>query len=320
MSQQVVSNTYGDKKFKSQKANRVTSLVLSYIALTLLALIWIIPIFWIVLHAFRTDFTPGTTELNGNVVSNFFPQRMGFDNFANLFNMSINGVEHAFPRWMLNTLIVSVFVCLISTFLILSVAYCISKLRFKMRKAFMNLSMILGLFPGFMSMYAIYFILGSMGLSGFNPTDNNAWLSIVGLIFAYSAGSGMGFQVAKGFFDVIPNSLVESAKLDGCTNFKIFTKIILPLSKPIIIYTALMAFTGPWMDFIFSAVIIGDANTQYLTVAPGLYNMMFGAYHDDSNFTKFAAGCCCVGVPITILFMFLQRYYVEGVTAGAVKG
>ena len=145
-------------------------------------------------------------------------------------------------------------------------------------------------------------------------------MSVVGLILAYSAGSGMGFQVAKGFFDVIPNSLVESAKLDGCTNSKIFFKIILPLSKPIIIYTALMSFMGPWMDFIFSQVIIGANNTEYLTVAPGLYNMMFGAYANAANFTKFAAGCTCVGIPITLLFMFLQRYYVEGVTAGAVKG
>ena len=184
----------------------------------------------------------------------------------------------------------------------------------------MNLSMILGLFPGFMSMYAIYFLLKSLHLSGFSTTDPSRWMSVLGLILAYSAGSGMGFQVAKGFFDVIPNSLVESAKLDGCSNSKIFFKIILPLSKPIIIYTALMSFMGPWMDFIFSQVIIGANNTEYLTVAPGLYNMMFGTYSSASNFTKFAAGCTCVGIPITLLFMFLQRYYVEGVTAGAVKG
>ncbi len=320
MKNQNVSSTYGNKKFKSQKASRITSLAVSYVVLTILALIWIIPVFWIILHSFRTDLSPDGSSLNGNVVSNFFPQRFGFDNYIDLFTSEINGFKYAFPRWMLNTLIVSVFVCIISTLLILSVAYCISKLRFKMRKPFMNLSMILGLFPGFMSMYAIYFLLKSLHLSGFTTTDPARWLSVVGLILAYSAGSGMGFQVAKGFFDVIPNSLVESAKLDGCSNSKIFFKIILPLSKPIIIYTALMSFMGPWMDFIFSQVIIGANNTEYLTVAPGLYNMMFGVYAKGSNFTKFAAGCTCVGIPITLLFMFLQRYYVEGVTAGAVKG
>lgn len=319
MSQTVVSSTYGNKKFRSQKAARITSLVGSYVLLSFLAIVWIIPIFWIFLHAFRTDLNP-SGDLNGNVVSNFFPKRMGFDNFINLFTMEINGVPNAFPRWILNTFIVSVIVCILSTFLILSVAYCMSKLRFAMRKPLMNLTMILGLFPGFMSMFAIYFLLKSMGLSGFSAAASNRWMSLIGLILAYSAGAGLGFQVAKGFFDVIPNSLVESAKLDGCSNFKIFWKIILPLSKPIIIYTALMAFMGPWMDFIFSQVIIGTANTEYLTVASGLYNMMFGAYASPSIFTKFAAGCVCVGVPITLLFMFLQRYYVEGVTAGAVKG
>ena len=314
-----VSSEYGGKKFRSAAVAKRVSLGVSYFFLSLLAIIWIIPIFWIVLHAFRTDLNE-SGDIIGTTVSNFFPNRMGFDNFVKLFTMSVNGLEGAFGYWMLNTLIVSIVCCILSTILILSVAYCISKLRFKMRKAFMNLSMILGLFPGFMSMFAIYFILKTFGLSGFEATAVGKWRALIGLILAYSAGAGMGFQVAKGFFDVLPNSLVESAKLDGCSSAKIFFRIILPLSKPIIIYTALMAFTGPWMDFIFSQVIIGTTNTEYLTVAPGLYNMMFGEYVDQNNFTAFAAGCVCVGIPITTLFMFLQRYYVEGVTAGAVKG
>lgn len=320
MSTHVISEpVYGKKKYRSAKTARRVSLGVSYAALTILALIWIIPVLWVFMHAFRVQYN-ASGDVIGNVVSNFFPSGWGFDNFVKLFNYSYNGIDHAFAYWLLNTLIVAICCCILSTLLTLSVAYCISKLRFRMRKPFMKLSMIIGLFPGFMSMYAIYFILKSVGLAGLPADSPNKWMSIIGLIFAYSAGAGMGFQVAKGFFDVIPNSLVESAKLDGCTNVKIFVRIILPLSKPIIIYTALMAFMGPWMDFIFSQVIIGPANTQYLTVACGLYNMMFGAYADQSNFTMFAAGCVCVGVPITLLFMFLQRYYVEGVTAGAVKG
>ena len=182
----------------------------------------------------------------------------------------------------------------------------------------MNITMILGLFPGFMSMIAIYFLLKAIGLSG--QTGDRAWLNLVGLILSYSAGAGMGYQVAKGFFDVIPTSLVESAKLDGCSNFKIFWKIILPLSKPIIIYQALMSFTGPWMDFIFAKVIIGTGAPEMWTVSVGLYSLMFGAQSDVSLFTQFAAGCVIVGIPIVALFMSMQKYYVEGVTAGAVKG
>ncbi|MCR5184562.1 MAG: sugar ABC transporter permease [Bacilli bacterium] len=299
------------------RSRAILSRTLSYLGLVTLSLIWIIPIFWIVLSAFRTEVN-SDGQLIGIVVSNYFPKKFGVQNFINLFQGQFYGVKGVFPRWILNTLIVAVVDCLISTFLVLSVAYCMSKLKFKMRKPFMNLTMILGLFPGFMSMIAIYFLLKSIGLAG-NSADN-AWLNIVGLILAYSAGAGMGFQVAKGFFDVLPSSLVESAKLDGCSNFKIFWKIILPLSKPIIIYTALMSFTGPWMDFIFAKVIIGTGAPECWTVSVGLYSLLFGAQSDVNFFTQFAAGCVCVGIPIVGLFMFLQKYYVEGVTAGAVKG
>jgi len=309
------------KVFLTQRSRGVLSRSFSYFGLVVLSLIWVIPILWIVLHAFRTEVN-ADGELVGIVVSNYFPNKLGFDNFVNLFTATgedaLYGVDYAFLKWMRNTLIVAVIDCLVSTFLVLSVAYCMSKLRFKMRKPFMNLTMILGLFPGFMSMIAIYFLLKSVNLAG-NQADK-AWLNIVGLILAYSAGAGMGFQVAKGFFDVIPSSLVESAKLDGCSNFKIFWKIILPLSKPIIIYTALMSFTGPWMDFIFAKVIIGEGSPECWTVSVGLYSLLFGAQSDVNYFTQFAAGCVCVGIPIVALFMFLQKYYVEGVTAGAVKG
>ncbi len=303
------------KKYRSQKRANAVSLALTYIILIIMALVWLIPFVWIVLSSFRCEYNNGTFV--GTVTSNFFPKAVGFTNYQKLFGATYYGVEHAFLRWMGNTLIVAVVDCIISTFLVLSVAYCMSKLKFRLRKTFMNLSMIIGLFPGFLSMIAVYFLLKTMGLSG--NTDNPA-LNLVGLIFAYSAGAGLGFQVAKGFFDVIPNSLVESAKLDGCTNFKLFIKIILPLAKPIIIYQALMSFTGPWMDFIFAKVIIGVSNPEYWTVSVGLYSLLFGTHPDTSLFTQFAAGCVIVSIPITTLFMWLQKYYVEGVTAGAVKG
>lgn len=296
-------------KYRSQSASARTSLIVTYVVLTILAVIWVIPVLWIVLSAFRGDV--------GSVDSQFFPSKIGVENFKTLFTATYYGVEHAFIKWFFNTLIIAVVDCIISTFLVLSVAYCMSKLRFKLRKPFMNLTMIIGLFPGFLSMIAIYFLLKAIGLSG---NTENTWLNLVGLVLAYSAGAGMGYQVAKGFFDVIPSSLVESAKLDGCSNFKIFARIILPLSKPIIIYQLLMAFTGPWMDFIFAKVIIGTGAPEMWTVSVGLYSLMFGAQSDASLFTQFAAGCVIVGVPIVALFISLQRYYVEGVTAGAVKG
>ena len=304
------------KKTRSASRAQKTSLAVTYVLLIVLGIIWLIPLIWIILSAFRCEYQPDGTFI-GTVTSNFFPKAYGLKNFRDLFTATYYGVAKAFPRWMLNTLIIAIIDCVISTFLVLSVAYCMSKLKFKMRKPFMNISMIIGLFPGFMSMIAIYFLLKSIGLTG-NP--NHPGYSVVGLVLAYSAGAGLGFQVAKGFFDVIPNALVESAKLDGCTNFKIFMKIILPLAKPIIIYQTLMSFTGPWMDFIFAKVIIGADNAAYWTVSVGLYSLLFGTHPDTNLFTQFAAGCVIVAVPIVTLFMFLQKYYVEGVTAGAVKG
>ena len=267
-----MSTNVHPKKYRSQSRNRVVSLSVTYTILVILGIIWLIPLVWIVLSAFRCEFQPDGTFI-GRVTSNFFPRSFGLKNFQDLFSATYYGVPKAFLRWMLNTLIIAVIDCVISTFLVLSVAYCMSKLKFRMRKPFMNISMIIGLFPGFMSMIAIYFLLKSIGLTG-NPSHPE--YSMIGLVLAYSAGAGLGFQIAKGFFDVIPNALVESAKLDGCTNFKIFRRIILPLAKPIIIYQALMSFTGPWMDFIFAKVIIGADNAAYWTVSVGLYSMLFG--------------------------------------------
>jgi arabinogalactan oligomer/maltooligosaccharide transport system permease protein len=307
-----------DKKIKvsSQSRNRRVSLSVTYTLLIILGIIWLVPLVWIILSAFRCEYRPDGTFI-GTVTENYFPRVYGLKNFKDLFTATYYGVPKAFPRWMLNTLLIAVVDCIISTFLVLSVAYCMSKQKFKLRKTFMNVSMVIGLFPGFMSMIAIYFLLKSIGLTG-NPSHPE--YSVIGLVLAYSAGAGLGFQIAKGFFDVIPNALVESAKLDGCTNFKIFQRIILPLAKPIIIYQALMSFTGPWMDFIFAKVIIGADNAPYWTVSVGLYSLLFGTHPDTSLFTQFAAGCVVVAIPIVTLFMFLQRYYVEGVTAGAVKG
>ena len=289
-------------KYKSYKASQRTSLIFSYIALVILAIIWLYPILWIILNSFRTEYDGG--QLIGIVVSHYIPHQIGFANFRYLFT------ETLFPRWFLNTLFVSSISFIISTMLTLSVAYVMSKLKFRARKTFLNVAIILGLFPGFMSMIAIYYILKAFQLT------QTLWA----LILVYSAGAGLGFYVAKGFFDIIPNSLLESARLDGATNSQIFSKIVLPLSKPIIIYTALLAFIGPWMDFIFARVIIGEANTDRYTVAVGLYYMMYGEQIDSNLFTVFTAGCVMVAIPIVSLFLSMQKYYVEGVTAGSVKG
>lgn len=295
--------TEKQKKQGHMRRNRLIVNIVVYVVLFLLCVIWLYPILWIILSAFREEYN-ASGDYIGTIVAHYWPKGFGLTAMKRLWT------ETQFPRQMLNTLIVAVCSCVLSTLLTLSTAYVMSKIKFKMRKPFLNLAMILGLFPGFMSMVAIYYILKALGLTQ----------SLFALILCYSATAGMGFYVAKGFFDTVPNALVESAKLDGATQSQIFAKIVLPLSKPIIIYTALLAFTGPWMDFIFARVILGEQNPELHTVAVGLYQMMYGAKVSEDVFTTFAAGCVCIAVPIVTLFLCMQKYYIEGATAGAVKG
>ena len=314
-------NVNDKTKFSSYKLTRIISRVLAYTLLVILSIIWLYPMVWIVISSFTVNMKGGPVSVqNINFLPNWVSTRFGLDNYKNLFTSDwsnkiyINGelasdsFHFFFKEWFGNTLFVAVFSCIISTAFTLMVAYVMSKLKFSFRKTYLNIALVIGLFPGFMSMIAIYFILKTFGLTG----------SLWALILCNCAGAGTGFYVAKGFFDVIPNALMESARLDGANNAQIFLHIILPMSKPIVIYQALMAFTGPWMDFIFAKVIMGE-NSKNWTVSVGLYNSLFGSQPDETVFSVFAAGCVCVAVPIVTLFMFLQKYYVEGVTAGSVK-
>lgn len=286
-------------KHRSAKRARMINDTIVHIVLAVLAFIWVFPIVWVVLTSFRAE--------KGSYVSTFLPQGYTINNYVRLFT---DTTILNFPKMFGNTLFIAVCSCILSTFYVLTVSYCLSRLRFKMRKPYMNMAMILGLFPGFMSMVAVCFILKALGLS-------EGGLIRLALILCYSGGAGLGFQIAKGFFDTIPVAIDEAALLDGCTRWQIFWKMTLPLSKPVIVYTVLTAFIGPWVDFIFAKVIC-RANADYYTVAIGLWRMLEKEYI-DSWYTCFAAGAVLVSIPIAALFMFMQRYYVDGIS-GAVKG
>lgn len=285
---------------KSYKLRRIIANALIYILLAGLGLIWISPLAYLILHSFRGE---GLAY-----VSYIIPKELSFKNYIDLFTVTSTSSLN-FPRWFLNTFIVAIFSCIISTLAVMMVSYAFSRLRFKARKPLINIGMILGMFPGFMTMIAIYYLLKAMGLLE---------LPLVALVICYSAGAGLGYQISKGFFDTIPRALDEAATIDGATRNQIFWKIILPMSKPIIVYTVLTSFIGPWTDFILAKIIVGKDIPHY-TVAIGL-QMLIDSDHVLNNFKKFLAGSVVVAVPITTLFLFLQRYYVEGVTAGGVKG
>jgi arabinogalactan oligomer/maltooligosaccharide transport system permease protein len=283
------------KKHMGLKASRTVGNTLIYILLITISIIWLIPFVFIVLQSFRVE----STHQVGYVV----PQVWGFKNYADLFSSN-------FVKWYVNTFVTALFTCILQTLIVLCMSYTLSRFRFKMRKPLMKIMLILGLFPGMLSMIILYRVLKDLGL-----TQANA---VPGLILVYVASSGMGYYVSKGFFDTIPKSLDEAARIDGATRAQVLYKIILPLSKPIVIYTLLTAFMGPWGDYVFAAYVSNNTSAG-MNVAVGLYNWL-SQDQINKKYTMFCAGGVLVAVPVTVLFMCLQRYYVEGVTGGAVKG
>ena len=271
--------------------------ILIYALLSILAVIWLIPIFFLVVHSFRAE--PGAA------IQYLFPKTYTWDNYVQLFT---DTELFNFPRWYLNTLVVSVASCFLSTLYVLMISYAFSRLRFRGRNAMMRAGLVLNMFPGFMAMIAVYFILKAVGLTQ----------SLLALVLVYSGSAALTYYVAKGFFDTIPLALDEAAYIDGASKSTIFWRITLPLSKPIVVYTVLMSFMAPWMDFIFASVIMKDNYANY-TVALGLFQMITRQNIYD-YFTVFCAGAVVVAIPIALLFLFMQKYYVEGVTGGAVKG
>ena len=266
-----------------------------YILLILMSIIWLIPFVCIVLQSFRCE----STWQVGYVI----PKQWGWDNYIKLFQTD-------FTRWYINTFVIALCSAAISTIIVLCMSYTLSRFRFKMRKPLMRLILILGMFPGMLTMIILYRVLKDLGM-----TQANA---VPGLILVTVASSGMNYYVSKGFFDTLPKSLDEAARIDGATRAQVLTKIILPLAKPIVIYTILTAFMAPWGDFVF-ARYVSMGTSSGMNVAVGMFNWL-NKDQITNCYTMFCAGGVVVAIPVTILFICLQKYYVEGVTGGAVKG
>lgn len=289
------------KRHMGLKAASRVSNTLIHIILVIISVIWLIPFVCIVIQSFRTEPTTMSRYLLNHPTIEF---KWGFGNYVNLWKSD-------FPRWYLNTFIIALVVAVVQTIIVLCMSYTLSRFRFKLRKPMMQFMLILGMFPGMLAMIILYQVLKDIGLAGAN--------AIPGLILVYCASSGMGYYVSKGFFDTIPKSLDEAARVDGATRAQVLFKIILPLAKPIVIYTVLTAFMGPWGDFVFAKYVSGVTPSAY-NVAVGLQSWLATDTMTNNYYTMFCAGGVVVAIPVVILFMCLQRYYVEGVTGGAVKG
>jgi arabinogalactan oligomer/maltooligosaccharide transport system permease protein len=277
-------------------ASRRISNTFVYILLVLMTVVWLFPFFGITMESFKVN--------TGGMDGRLFPEKFGFDNYIRLFTKT------DFLKWFTNTAIMGAATAFFQTIFVLAMSYTLSRLRFKGRKLLMNLMLILGMFPGFLTLVLIYKVFSDWGLT--------MEMAPVGLIVVYCASSGMGYYISKGFFDTIPKSLDEAARVDGATRMQVFYKVIMPLSGSIIIYTLLMGFMAPWGDFMM-AKYIAHARSEGFNVAVGMWSWLDKTVI-NANYTMFCAAGVVVAVPVTILFLLLQKYYVEGVTGGAVKG
>lgn len=279
-------------------SKRKRKAVLHNLLIAVLALIWLIPIVWLVATSF--------SAYDGMNTSTFFPREWSVSHYIALFQTdSVN----QFPQWFWNTFKIAAATCVVSTSFVLMVAYAMSFGKFKARKGLMNAAVMLNLFPGVLSMIAVYFTLKTFGLTN----------SHIGLTLVYCASSGLGYLICKGFFDTIPRALRDAARIDGCSEARFFAQIVIPLSQPIIVYTVISSFLAPWMDFVFAKMILNAGISSKYTVAIGLFKMLDKSLI-NRYFTIFCCGGVLVSIPISVLFYIMQKFYVEGITGGAVKG
>lgn len=284
---------------KKGKIKQLIKDIARHLVIVIMVCFWLIPILWLVVTSF--------SAYTGRNTFHFFPEEWSLQNYINILNPTSTTVN--FPIWMWNTFKIAVAVCIVCTMFAVMVAYATSFFRFKARKPMMNIAVILNLFPGVLSMISVYFILKALNLTNTH----------IGLTLVYCASSGLGYLIAKGYFDTVPRALIEAAKLDGASQAKTFFSIIMPISKPIIVYTVISSFLTPWTDFVFSKMILNSGIANMWTVSIGLYNMLDRSLI-NTYFSQFCAGGVIVSIPISILFVFMQKFYVEGITGGAVKG
>ena len=297
MTQVMTAST--QKQLRQGKIRRGVCSVLRHLVLAILAAVWLVPIAWLLVTSF--------SSYHGINITTFFPESYTLDNYINVLFHPDSVAQ--FPRWFANTFVVACFNCVISTCFVLMVAYALSCCRFKSRRLLQNLSVTVNLFPGVLAMIAVYFVLRYLNLTN----------SYAGLIMVYAGSSGLGYLICKGFFDTVPASLREAAKLDGASEARIFLQVVIPMSRPILVYTIINSFMMPWTDFVMAKMILNSGVSSDWTVAIGLYNMLSRTLVNN-YFALFCAGGVLVSIPISVLFVIMQKFYVEGITSGADKG
>ena len=287
------------KQLRMGRIRRGVDGAVRHLVLIGLSVVWLVPILWLLVTSLST--------YAGINFRTFFPDHYTFQNYIDILFHSDSVAQ--FPRWFMNTFVVACFNCVISTAFVVMVAYAMSCCKFKSRRLLQNLSVTVNLFPGVLAMIAVYFVLRYLNLTN----------SYAGLIMVYAGSSGLGYLICKGFFDTVPVSLREAAKLDGASEAQTFFHVVLPMSKPIQVYTVINSFMTPWTDFVMAKMILNSGISADWTVSIGLYNMLSRTLVND-YFALFCAGSVLVSIPISVLFIIMQKFYVAGITSGADKG
>ena len=278
----------------SVKKSNFVRLSLSYLLLAAVSIIIIYPLVWTI----GASLNPGSSLLNTSII----PENFSFLHYQELFNGNID-----YAAWYWNSMKISVLTMVLTLISVSFTAYAFSRFRFRGRQNGLMLFLLLQMIPQFSALIAIFVLAQMLGLIN----------SHLALVLVYVGGMiPMNTYLMKGYLDAIPKDLDESARMDGAGNFRIFIEIIMPLSKPIIAVVALFSFTGPLGDFILASTIL--RTPDQFTLPIGLYNLV--AQKMGASYTTYAAGAVLIAVPVAILYLSLQKYFVSGLTAGGTKG
>lgn len=279
-----------------------------HLFLLLMVVITLYPLFWVLTIAFSGGQSLSISNLQPDAgfgdrlrAITPWPEHVSASNFRSLF------ADQPFARWILNSVIISAATTFMGVFLASTAAYAFSRFRFPGRRAGLMSFLVSQMFPGVLMMIPLYIIIVQwLGLGS----------SYIGLVLVYTV-TAIPFCVwmMKGYFDTIPRELEESALIDGASQAVIFFRIVLPLAKPAVAVTALFSFMTAWNEFIQAATFM---NKEEMYTMPVGLRFFVGGYSQQWGY--FAAGSIVAAIPIMVLFLFLQKYLVSGLTAGAVKG
>ena len=236
------------------------------------------------------------------------PQTFSLDNYVALFT----NPDRPFARWFLNTMLVAIIVVVTSIFCSALAAYAFSRFRFKGRRGSLLTLLLIQMFPQFLAAAALFILFTSIG----DVLPAIGLDTIAGYILVLLGGALGQVWLIKGFFDSVPRELDEAAVMDGATHTQLYFKIILPLVRPILAVTGLLAFIGVLGEFILASIFLRD--NEIKTLAVGLYGLLDA--DRTNNLGIFAAAAVLTSIPVILLFQYLQKFIVGGITAGSVKG